>query len=361
MKTDKGIILIVDDNPNNLMMLIDVLDESNYELRIAKDGQSALNIVQKESIDLILLDVMMPGMNGFEVCSRLKGDSRTREIPIIFMTALSETINKIRGFELGAVDYIIKPIQIEEVMSRVKTHIKLSRLLKKENEINSLKSKIISLASHDLTIPLHTISASSSFLRLYNSRLSDKEKMSNLSIIDEAVKKMSITLDNIITWFESESGQTCFSPELINISNFCKDIFEKFKLLVKDSHKMEFSCVKSDIQVFIDPDLMRNAVINILSNAFAYSPKESLIKFDVFIENKEIAIKITDQGRGIAPKEQEKIFQPYFASKNSGTKEGRGLGLYTAKYFVQLHNGRINLESKTGRGSVFTIYLPSNQ
>jgi len=360
MKNEKGIILIVDDNPNNLMMLIDVLDESNYELRIAKNGESALNIVQKESIDLILLDVMMPGMNGFEVCSHLKGNKQTRNIPIIFMTALSETINKIRGFELGAVDYIIKPIQIEEVVSRVKTHIKLSSLLKKENDINKLKSNLVSIVSNDLMIPLGIISVSNSFLKLYDSQLSDKEKKLKFNKIDESVKKMLNTL-NILTDCKLESQQACFSPELINIPNFCKDIFEKFKSLINGSHKMEFSCSKSDFQALIDPNLIKHAIINLLSNAFKYSPKGSLVKFEIFIDKQDFAIKITDQGIGIAENDQKKIFNPYFCNENAEKTENSGLGLYIARHFSHLHKGKISVESEISKGSAFTIYLPLNQ
>jgi len=301
---------------------------------------------------------MMPGMNGFEVCSRLKRDGSTRDIPIIFMTALSETINKIRGFELGAVDYITKPIQIEEVMSRVKTHMKLGRFIKRENEINMLKSNFISMASHDLKIPLASISAAGSFLKLYDSQLSQEEKMLKFGSIEKAVTKMLNTLDNIADCPEPESRQTVFSPELINMQNFCTDIFEKFKSLIKDSHKMEFSCVKADLQVLIDPELMRHVITNLLSNAEQYSPKGSLIKLDIFTDKEELGIRITDQGMGISPDDQEKIFKPYFKEKNAGKTKSSGLGLYTAGFFVQLHKGRINMETETGRGSAFTVYLP---
>ena len=128
MNIDESIILVVDDNPANLNVLFDIFGGMRYDVLFASDGESCLRLVEGEYPDLILLDVMMPGIDGFETCRRLKANERTKEIPVIFMTALSETLDKVRGLELGAVDYITKPIQPEEVLARVKTHLTLRKM-----------------------------------------------------------------------------------------------------------------------------------------------------------------------------------------------------------------------------------------
>ena len=128
MNIDESIILVVDDNPKNLNLLFGVLEKTKYDVLFASDGQSCLDLIEKEWPDLILLDVMMPGIDGFETCRRLKANKETKDIPVIFMTALSETVDKVKGMELGAVDYITKPFQPEEVLARIKTHLTMRKM-----------------------------------------------------------------------------------------------------------------------------------------------------------------------------------------------------------------------------------------
>lgn len=150
MNQKNPVILIVDDHPDNLSVLYDVLDAKNYDVRVARDGQNALEIVKNEKPDLVLLDVIMPGMNGFEVCTKLKAAKETKSVPIIFMTALTETVNKVRGFELGAFDYITKPFQIEVVLSQIRNCL---RLCGKERDYNRLRSDLMQLSEKDLRAP----------------------------------------------------------------------------------------------------------------------------------------------------------------------------------------------------------------
>ncbi len=362
MTNEKPTILIVDDDSNNITVMYDVLDTANYDVRIAKDGERCLEILRHEDVDLILLDVMMPGMNGFEVCSRLKCGKKTRDIPVIFMTALSETVNRIRGFELGAVDYISKPFQVEELMSRVRPHLKLRTLLQKEKESEQMKAFFFSLVSRYLRIPLNIISASNAFLRQYGEKMEEGEKREKYGEIDDSVKKMLKIMDNLTAFSKAEIGQTVFSPELINLPDFCRHICEEYSPLVQSSHEIVFSCETTDIPVFIDPCLMRHAICALLANAVLYSPHGTRVDMHVFREGKnEIMIQISDEGPGISAEDQKRLFEPFFRGKNAEGTEGMGLGLCTAAHFAQVHKGRILVISEEGKGSVFNLCLPEKQ
>ena len=362
MKNEKPMILIVDDDSNNLTVLFDVLDTANYDVRIAKDGEKCLEIVRHENVDLVLLDVMMPGMNGFEVCSRLKSDKNTRDVPVIFMTALSETVNRIRGFELGAVDYISKPFQVEELMSRIKPHLKLRHLAQKEKEAEQMKSFFFSLVSRYLRIPLSIISASNAFVRQYGEKLDEGEKRKKYGEIDESVKKMLKILENLTAFSKAEIGQTVFSPELVSLPDFCGHICEEHRTLVQGSHEIAFSCEPGDFHIFLDPCLMRHAICALLANAVLYSPTGTRVDMHVFRQGKnEIMIQIRDEGPGISAQDQKRLFEPFFRGKNAASAEGLGLGLYTAAHFAQLHKGRILVMSEEGKGSVFTLCVPEKQ
>jgi two-component system sensor histidine kinase/response regulator len=373
------VILAVDDNPTNLDVLFDIFDNTNFVVSFVTDGESCLELANSDSPDLILLDVMMPGMDGFEVCRRLKAHEKTQHIPIIFMTALTDTVSKVKGFELGAVDYITKPIQPEEVLARVRTHFTIQQLqrdlrtkneklrtsneelqasLEREKELNKLKSRFISVASHEFRSPLTLIGITANMLKRYNDRISDEKRIEHLKGIESSVQEMIDLLNNILVLSKAEAENFQFSPEPIDVENFCQCLVEKFTLMSAETHLITFLGTGEHIQIAADPKLLEPILSNLLSNAIKFSPVGGAIMVGLARDNENVIFRVTDKGIGISEADQQHLFDAFHRGENIGTTQGAGLGLSIVKQFVDLHSGTISVESEVNKGTTFTIILP---
>lgn len=372
MNEKNSVILVVDDNLNNLDVLFDLLNNNMYEVLFATDGESAIERVEFAKPDLILLDIMMPNMDGFETCKYLKSNKRTKNIPIIFMTALDDTENIIKGFEMGAYDYITKPIQPEEVLSRIKTHITIQKLrneleeknkelryfLEEERDLSNLKSKFIAMASHELRLPLTTISLSSDLLKKHIDKFSEKEKTKYFTNIDTSIQEMKDMLDEILMISKSKSGKFEFNPQPMDLHKFSSKIVEEFRLICQGKQKILFNTLEKDFNIMADPYLLRHILTNLLSNAVKYSPADSKIYFELYRNNKEFVFVVVDEGIGIAESDKKQLFTEFKRGGNVGKTEGSGLGLSIVKQFVELHRGKISVISDIGTGSTFTVSIP---
>jgi two-component system sensor histidine kinase/response regulator len=365
-------VLVVDDNPANLGLLFDLLDEAEFEVLVAQNGESAIKRAQNAHPDIILLDVMMPGMDGFETCEQLKTDETTTDIPIIFMTALANIDDKMKGFTLGAVDYITKPIQPEEVMARIKTHLtiqalqrdlrkkneELSASLLREKELNQLKSRFISMVSHEFKTPLTTILLSSNLLQRYGERMPVEKRVEELQVIERTVNHLNSLLENVLTVTKGQVGKIEFRPELTDVQQLCQKLIERFRAMSEETHSIEFSHVGDRLQASVDPKLLEHILSNLLSNAIKYSPTGSGVFFEFSGNNNELVFQIKDEGIGISEADQHHLFDPFHRGENVGTIKGTGLGLSIVKQFVELHDGRISVESELGKGTTFTVVIP---
>lgn len=377
MNTEDTLILIVDDHPANLEILFELFEQTLFDISFASDGRTCLDIARSDHPDIILLDVMMPDMDGFEVCRQLKRHLDTCDIPVIFMTALSDTVDKIKGFELGAVDYITKPFQAQEVLARVNIHLMLQRLqrelsqknaelqagLDREKELNQIKSRFISVASHELRSPLTIISMTSKMLKRYADRMSAEKKLEQLDIIEDAVAKMTDLLDDVLLLVKVESHQFQFHPVHLDVAAYCRDIADQFRAICADAHVLEFSAHGEGFEANIDPKLLRHIFSNLLSNAIKYSPNGGTIRFEIFREAGASAMRfcVCDQGIGIAPGDLEHLFDAFHRGGNVDQIKGTGLGLWIVKQFVELHSGTLDVESELGRGTTVTVCLPFEQ
>ena len=367
-------ILIVDDTPQNLKVLTEVLDDEGFELLFAMDGRTALERVHYANPNLILLDVMMPDMDGFETCKKLKESEKTKDIPIIFMTALTSTKDKVQAFQLGAVDYITKPIQPDEVLARVRTHLKIQSLqndlriknkelekaLIHEKELNGLKSRVLSIASHDLRNPLASIKILANLLIRYSNRLTEEKKLYNIKKIKEVADQMSGMLDELLLYTKVDAGKIEFHGEHIQLDRFCKDIAEQFTLISENTHTISFSATGIDFNIIADPKLLNHIFSNLLSNAIKYSSAGTVVSFELKEEKDEFVIRIKDQGIGISEEDQSKLFTAFHRGENVGNIKGTGLGLSIVKQFVELHKGTIDVHSEIDKGTIFTIKLPKS-
>ncbi len=377
MNAEDTLILIVDDHPTNLEILFELFEQTQFEVSFASDGRTCLEIARTDYPDMILLDVMMPEMDGFEVCRRLKCHPDTRDIPVIFMTALSDTVDKIKGFELGAIDYIIKPFQAQEVLARVNTHLTVQRLqrellqknaelqgaLAREKDLNQIKSRFISIASHELRSPLTVISMTGKMLKRYADRMSAEKKLEQLDIIEDAVGKMTDLLNDVLLLLKVESHQFHFRPIRLDVAAFCSDIADQFRAMCVETHVLEFSAQGRGFEASVDPKLLHHIFSNLLSNAIKYSPNGGTIRFDILREEgaPTMRFRVQDEGIGIAPDDLEHLFDAFHRGGNVNEIKGTGLGLWIVKQFIELHSGTLDVESELGRGSAFTIRLPFEQ
>lgn len=377
---DKGWrILVIDDNPTNLDVLSELLDKQHFVVLFALDGKSGLHRAESGRPDIILLDVIMPGMDGFEICRQLKANNRTKDIPVIFMTALSETVDKVKGFKLGAIDYITKPIQPEEVLVRITTHLKIQQLqrelhakneelrtsnqqlhasLEREKELNTLKSRFISIASHELRSPLAAIQLTTSTLKSYGKRMSEEKKAASLERIEKVVNHITEMLNDVLLLSKVDAQNYEFSPKLTDIENLCRSIMGEIMLMSEETHTILFSSTAEHLQVAVDPKLMRHILSNLLSNAIKYSPAGSTIYFGLFPKDNNVIFRVKDEGIGISEDDQHHLFDAFHRGTNVGEVAGIGLGLSIVKQFVGLHDGTIEVESEVNKGTIFTVTIP---
>lgn len=366
-------ILLVDDNPDNLQILSVFLQVEGFEILVAKDGDIALKQLENEIPDLILLDILMPTMNGYEVCRQIKENAKTAHIPIIFMTALSDVDSVIEGFAVGAVDYVVKPFRKEIVLARIKTHLKMQQLnselqdknarleslLAEQREVSEMKSRFISVVSHDLRTPLTIILTTNGLLQQFGQNMTEEKRQIYYNRINSSVTKMKLLLNDILLASKSELNQIKFNPEMINLDLFCQEIFREFEFLSIETHPAIFTKeVDPDLAIAIDRSLMWHVLSNLYTNAIKYSDHGHRIHFSVIQEDQQVIFKIEDEGIGIPAGDLAKLFEPFRRAGNVGAVSGSGLGLWIVKEFVEMHGGTIRVMSSEGKGTAFTIALP---
>ena len=289
MDQKNPVILIVDDHPDNLSVLYDVLDTKNYDVRVARDGRNALEIIKNDLPDLVLLDVIMPGMNGFEVCAKLKASKETKDIPVIFMTALTETVNKVRGFELGAFDYITKPFQIEVVLSQIRNCL---RLYGKEREYHRLRSDLSKIAEKDLRTPLYMISSGIRQLTAFSANMPQEQLKKEFESMRGHVNTANGILETFETVFDFDGGKTPKRMEVVDAAEFFGRIAEEFESAAGDSAAIHFTSNVSDCLVKIDPTLLEHAVWNLLSVPDHPDSENRSVRFEISIQKKELVLSI---------------------------------------------------------------------
>jgi signal transduction histidine kinase len=384
MNVDKNKVLVVDDNPNTLSLLFDALEEAQFKVLIAEDGKSVLKRIKYLKPDIILLDVMMPEMDGFETCQHLKANEYSKNIPVIFMTALTDTVDKVKGFEIGAVDYITKPIQVDEVLVRLKTHLTIHNLqnqliqhneqLKQEiskrekieaelikskelaESANHAKSAFLANMSHELRTPLNGILGYAQILK----REECVKNQQGLDIIQRSGEHLLTLINDILDLSKIEAGKLDIAAHQFNLSDFLTDIAFLFKMRATQKG-IEFIYENfSDLPnlVYADEKRLRQILLNLLSNAIKFT-QQGQVKLIVKYEAAKIHFEIEDSGEGIAEDQLETIFLPFQqVGKQSEQTEGTGLGLAITKTLIEMMSGKLEVKSKLGFGSKFWFSIP---
>lgn len=369
LTSTKPKILIVDDTPDNVKLLLNILRENGFEVWIAQNGKQALTRAESALPDLILLDIMMPDMDGFEVCRCLKSQTSTQPIPIIFMTALSETTDKIRGFKLGAADYITKPIQHEEVLARVNTHLQLRmqqqhierqnqslteyvwQLEKRNQELDAFARTV----AHDLKNPLSAIISLSEFLL---KECVDKHKISErLNMVIYAGRKMFDIIDALLM-LANVSCQREVAIEPLKMATIVEQVIQHRLAMMIETYQAQIQVATEWPVVWGHATWVEEIWVNYLTNGLKYggNPPHLIVGADYLSTGSQARFSVRDNGKGLTEKERAQLFIP-FRRLHSG-KDGHGLGLSIVQQIVEKLNGEVGAESWPQQGSLFYFTLP---
>nr|WP_320120001.1 hybrid sensor histidine kinase/response regulator [uncultured Marinifilum sp.] len=363
-------VLVVDDNPNNLKIVALTLRELNFKIVIATNGKDALNLVERTNPDLILLDIMMPEMDGFEVCKILKSKKENENLPIIFLTAVGEKSKIVKGFELGGVDYITKPFNKEELIIRIKTHLEL-KFTRDElqetsdhlSELNKLKDKMFSVIGHDLRGPLGNIKMTLDFLAKDFFEYGSDDYKETMKTLVQSSEDVSELLENLLGWAKSQSGILKFHPEDIVLEELVESTYFMFKNNL-NMKKISFSPkIKEKLKVHTDTYMLKMVLKNIVSNAIKFTPEGGDISISTENINGDFRIVISDTGVGIPAEDLPKLFNEneHLSTYGTNGESGSGLGLKVANNFAGKMNGQILVESEAGKGSKFILELPFSE
>lgn len=371
-ETEKGNILIVDDTPDNLRLLSATLGDRNYEVQCAINGQLALMAVKNNPPDLILLDIKMPQMDGYEVCSALKIMPEVAEIPVIFLSALDDVLDKVKAFSVGGVDYITKPFQVEEVLARVENQLTIRRLqrqlkhqnsrLKQLNEdlkrSNQELEQFAYIVSHDLQQPLQTITGFAELMLTLKSQIQFEEEAEEyvLPILDEGVRLQEL-IKNLLHY--SRVGTKRHPFEMTDCNVLLSETLTNLHLAIAESNAI---INHDDLPtVFGDRVQLGQLFQNLIGNALKYhrpgvSPK---ITISALEKEKMWQFGIHDNGIGIPAEQGDRIFQIFQRLHTSREYPGNGIGLAICRKIIDRHGGRIWVESEVGVGTSFYFTLPS--
>lgn len=363
-------ILIVDDNANNIKVIAVTLRSQNYKLVIATNGKNAIEMVEKTRPDLVLLDIMMPGMDGYETCEIIKSKKENENIPVLFLTALSEKENIVKGFDAGGVDFITKPFNKDELISRVKTHIdlKLTRdeledTTKHLAELNSLKDKMFSIIGHDLRSPLGSVKMTLEFLAQSATGSCPEEFKSTLDLMVKTTDEVFNLLENLLGWGKSQSGNLSLEPEEINLYDLVNSVYLLNKGNISLKNIRFIQEIEEEATVFADLNTLKIVLRNLFSNAIKFTPDKGAVKISSkSVDGNKVQITVQDTGVGIPAENLSKLFdsKKHITTYGTNKESGSGLGLKLCSDFINRNKGEIKVESEEGKGSSFMITLPES-
>lgn len=365
-----GYILIVDDNPHNLRLLISLLSDKGYEVRPATSGARALATARHEVPELVLLDVMMPDMDGYEVCRRLKADPATAGVPVLFISANDEATDKVKGFEAGGVDYLSKPFDALELHARVRTHLELKRSRDQLQALNAklqdantmlqgldeIKDEFLAMVSHDLKNPLSSILL---FSRYMESRSLSEDKAHEIGrLITRAGRRMFRLIEDLLDLNKLEQGRLSLDWQSLDAREVLDELVTECAQQAADKQQqLVFTAPTGDFRFRADALRLRQVLENLLSNALKFSPPETSVSLSLERSENRIVIAVQDQGPGLSAADQSRLFQKFvrLSARPTGAEPSSGLGLYIASQLVQAMGGDIWCRSEPGAGASFAI------
>ncbi len=358
----KPLILIVDDIEANIQLLATMLSDSGFDIGVAYSGSEALDAVSSYKPDLILLDIMMPEMDGFEVAKVLKNNEFTKSIPIIFLTAKADISDITRGFDIGASDYITKPFQSQELLARVNTHLKLKFLMEELIQMNNVRNRFFSIISHDLKNPFSGILGLAEMLAQDASKLSTEEVQHTGQVMHKSAKVLYELLENLLEWSRSQIGTIEFRQHPLDLNDYIEKSISIYQLKADQKQISLRSFINTNSKVFADNYMLNTILRNLIGNAIKFTPEGGVILVGATTceDSSMVKLFVKDSGIGIPEDSKEKIFRLDTKFVRTGTNQevGTGLGLILTKELVEKHRGSIWFESEEGKGTTFYFTLP---
>ena len=360
-------ILIVDDVVSNVLLLKILLTNEKFQVCTASNGNMCIELAKSEHPDLILLDVMMPDLNGFDTAVILKKDPETQEIPIIFLTALNNPSDLVKGFQVGANDFLTKPFNKEELVMRVMHQIQLvaaKRIIVKQNEelkrTISNRDKMYSVIAHDLRSPMASIRMVLNLAVNVVSRDIVGDEI--FELLDKANRESEEThdlLDNLLKWTKSQTGRLSVVYQDLDLDDIVPGVVDIFKVIA-EMKKIDLKYLPADEKLIVhaDNDMIKTIIRNFLSNAVKFTPEGKAIEVFYKREGDFARISVRDYGVGISPERVESIFHTGETTYGTGGEEGSGLGLQLCQDFARKNGGDARVESTLGEGSTFSFTLP---
>jgi two-component system sensor histidine kinase/response regulator len=358
----KSRVLVVDDVVQNLQVVGTMLRNEGYDVMPAGSGAQALDRVRVRLPDLILLDLMMPEMDGLEVCRRLKADPATQQIPIIFLTASNEMEHLVRGFEAGAVDYVTKPFNGSELLARVRTHLELKHARQQLREMNDEKNEFMGIAAHDLRNPLSAIKGYSEMMIEDAQALQHRELENNGRRVLETAARMAEMVQNLLDANRIERGEMQLRLAPTDLATAVAAVLETQRSRAAAKHQsLQWQNDAGPIPVLADTSVLTQVIENLVSNAVKYSPSGK----NIFVRLKKLPqtarCEVQDEGPGLSAEDQKKLFGKFarLSAKPTGGEHATGLGLSIVKKMVEAMNGKVWCESELGRGATFIAEFPA--
>ena len=360
-------ILIVDDVVSNVLLLKILLTNEKFQVCTASNGKQCIEVAQNEHPDLILLDVMMPDLNGFDTAVILKKDPTTQEIPIIFLTALNNPNDLVKGFQVGANDFLTKPFNKEELVMRVMHQIQLvaaKRIIVRQNEelkrTISNRDKMYSVIAHDLRSPMASIRM---VLNLAVNVVSPETVGEEIfGLLDKANRESEEThdlLDNLLKWTKSQTGRLNVVYQDIDLDDIVPGVVDIFKMIAEMKKiDLKYLPAEEKLTVRADNDMIKTIIRNFLSNAVKFTPAGKGIEVFYTREGDFARVSVRDHGVGVEPERVETIFHKGETTYGTGGEEGSGLGLQLCQGFARKNGGEAQVESTLGEGSTFSFTIP---
>jgi len=375
-------ILVVDDLSENIQIIGNILVQCGYQVSYSLSGREALLLIKKNIYDLILLDVLMPGMDGYEVCNVIKKNKDTRDIPIVFLTAKTDPESILKGFKLGAADYVGKPCNPEELLARVSTQLQIKKQTEqlenwnlqleevveaRTNELKSAhenlalldkaKSKFLMLISHELRSPIHVLNG---FIGELHTSLKSSKHKDSIEYLKQSSDKIMDLAESALLITELQSGNQKLDFSKVNLLEVCESAIISFSDSIKDKSILVIHDFAEDALVINgDFNLVNRSIRNLIHNAIRYSPLKGSISFKSEKTEYYTVLSIEDTGRGFTREEMANLFQLFGKTKVDISNEGFGLDLASAKLVMDIHSGKIRAGNLSSGGAIITLSFPN--
>jgi two-component system sensor histidine kinase/response regulator len=354
-------VIVIDDNTVSLVLIAKILNSAGYKAIVTDDATSALEKIRQDKPSLIILDIEMPEINGFELCRKIKTQDDLKDIPVIFLTANQETDTMVEGFQSGGVDFITKPFRKEELYVRVRNHIELAESRKTIVEMNKSRDKLYSIIAHDIRSPLAGILQT---IDAIDQGFFDPSSELFREIIRDLKNRTNETntlLNSLLQWTRMQDKSVALNPKMTNIYDVIKSCISLLELNAKAKNISIEIKLKKNHEAFCDEVSIHTVFRNLINNAIKFTPENGMVTITGKSGLRYMEIIVEDNGVGMSNEVINKILieNEHYTSFGTHNEKGTGLGLMIVKNFVQRNKGILKIDSKEGVGSKFTIGLPS--